>query len=1055
MKTKTGWWLSVAICAVASSGCANDTSSGTKKSEPEVIVVEKTVVVCNESTCSATCCGDVCRDLLTNSQHCGECGNACEEDEYCDNGVCAHNQNHKCDDGEMVCGGLCRSVVDDPLNCGDCGNVCTEGTTCVHRACVIDCGQQTLCNGECVDLLNDRTHCGNCQTTCAGHEVCSNAHCATSCANSNEMICDMMCVDVLNSADHCGDCSTVCGEGIDCVNGVCTCRERTEVICDGVCVDVKTDNDHCGTCGNACASDEYCSWGKCVSDCDGKVCDHVCLDVFGDPDHCGNCETACLDSEYCMDGACTDVCIGETERVCGHQCVDVKTDPLNCSACGVACERDEICQDGQCTSTCPDETQIVCDRECLDLSSDNARCGACENACPSDAFCANGACVSTCEDASQVVCDHVCTDITSDNDNCGECRLTCTGIDVCREGGCECPDDQPYCHLKCDEGLTACGGECVRLESDASHCGDCDSDCGEGNLCLEGKCVSCAGKTLCEDGYCYDTQNDKNHCGGCGIVCGDHVQCVAGQCDSCDEDYVDCDGDATNGCESTTAECECTEGETKSCYFGPDGTLGVGACRAGTMTCSKHRWGSCVGMVGPVQSYQCLKDVVGSENNDLNCDGIVDGTEDYDGDGYTICAGDCCDIAGQNAYCPATIKTPELLNPSLYEVPGNGFDDNCNGVVDEAPKTCSASMPGTDLSVSANRKATGKEMARAMDICDDAASDGYGLVFATVQSMSSKSDYLGGYYYYHKDPFIGSTDETIQTGTISKAINIFSKLVNTNNAAYHIKPRYGDNFAAISTGNFSSGHLSLSEAFMYYYWYKGKLFSSETKTSSSDSTILGETVPSSYLSKQDNGQLKTFTGCESAQQIHDGINLLLRLKAPKNATGFQFDFRFYSHEYPEYICTRFNDFFIALSSSKASGTPADGNIVFDKNGNTVSVNNAFFTSCDPISCSTSSNCSAIYTNGCVNGKCTSQYGACPDTSKELYAFSGDATNIGGATAWLTTKAPCLGGETFELNFYIWDTGDNALDSAAIIDNFRWITDGKAVEVGTDFTDSRT
>jgi hypothetical protein len=44
---------------------------------------------------------------------------------------------------------------------------------------------------------------------------------------------------------------------------------------------------------------------------------------------------------------------------------------------------------------------------------------------------------------------------------------------------------------------------------------------------------------------------------------------------------------------------------------------------------------------------------------------------------------------------------------------------------------------------------------------------------------------------------------------------------------------------------------------------------------------------------------------------------------------------------------------------------------------------------------------------------------------------------GGATGWLTSQAPVKAGETFTLEFMIWDTGDAVLDSSVLIDNFRW------------------
>ena len=88
---------------------------------------------------------------------------------------------------------------------------------------------------------------------------------------------------------------------------------------------------------------------------------------------------------------------------------------------------------------------------------------------------------------------------------------------------------------------------------------------------------------------------------------------------------------------------------------------------------------------------------------------------------------------------------------------------------------------------------------------------------------------------------------------------------------------------------------------------------------------------------------------DSSDTINDSVHLHIKMRAPKNAQGFSFDFRFFSREYPYYVCSRFNDFFLTLltdeSGKPIAGVNPDGNISFDKAGNPVSVNNAFFTTC--------------------------------------------------------------------------------------------------------------
>ncbi|MGH7297790.1 MAG: choice-of-anchor L domain-containing protein, partial [Polyangiaceae bacterium] len=135
----------------------------------------------------------------------------------------------------------------------------------------------------------------------------------------------------------------------------------------------------------------------------------------------------------------------------------------------------------------------------------------------------------------------------------------------------------------------------------------------------------------------------------------------------------------------------------------------------------------------------------------------------------------------------------------------------------------------------------------------------------------------------------------------------------------------------------------------------------------------------------------------------------------------------------EYVCTDFNDSFVAwLTSTAFSGTGGDLNISYDAKNNPVSVNNGFFDRCTPNA-----------TTGCQGtNKGTA---ACAGGPNELEGTgfynlgnycSGQSTG-GGATGWLTTKAPVKQGETMTIQFIIWDTGDQNWDSSVLVDNFQW------------------
>jgi hypothetical protein len=140
--------------------------------------------------------------------------------------------------------------------------------------------------------------------------------------------------------------------------------------------------------------------------------------------------------------------------------------------------------------------------------------------------------------------------------------------------------------------------------------------------------------------------------------------------------------------------------------------------------------------------------------------------------------------------------------------------------------------------------------------------------------------------------------------------------------------------------------------------------------------------------------------------VYDYAALELELEVPTNAQSFSFDFNFMSVEYPEYVCDIYDDTFVAYLDSDAF----TGNVSFDSMGNPVSINAAFFTVCSG------------------GGSCTGD--------AELDG-TGYQDGNGGGTGWLTTTAPVRPGEKVTLRFIIFDEGDWILDSAVLIDNFRW------------------
>jgi hypothetical protein len=157
---------------------------------------------------------------------------------------------------------------------------------------------------------------------------------------------------------------------------------------------------------------------------------------------------------------------------------------------------------------------------------------------------------------------------------------------------------------------------------------------------------------------------------------------------------------------------------------------------------------------------------------------------------------------------------------------------------------------------------------------------------------------------------------------------------------------------------------------------------------------------------------------------YNPIGFEIKIRVPTNAKSFKYNFDFYTYEFPVYVCTQFNDFFVALQDPPPPNAQF-GNISFDAQNNPVSVNNGFLEVCQP------------QVAGGKNFPC--QLGP---AQLQGTGFEGHA-----ATGWLETQSPVTPGSEITLRFAIWDMGDPILDSTVLIDNFQFSAED-ATEPGT-------
>ncbi|MFO0590857.1 MAG: choice-of-anchor L domain-containing protein [Polyangiaceae bacterium] len=450
------------------------------------------------------------------------------------------------------------------------------------------------------------------------------------------------------------------------------------------------------------------------------------------------------------------------------------------------------------------------------------------------------------------------------------------------------------------------GGQTVTTTSEEPHC-DCETDgqCEPGQHCNGCECLfecsefePCPEGLLCCNWNCADLSNDPMNCGGCGVECqSPHANpvCENGLCgiSGCDEaGYSDCDGDPTNGCE-TLGTCLCVPGEILPCYDGPAGTQGVGACIGGMHPClNGSAFGDCQGEVLP------STDVCNGVDDD--CDGVVD-PQDLDGDGFTICDGDCCDS-------PACAAYPAEVNPGAFEYPANRIDDDCDPATpdDQPYPDCSGAPLVTPTFAGA--------LAQAMDLC----------VFTTEEPPLPQKKWG-----------VISAGLTLADGT-SAPLDVQVGVL----ASYGVNgaPKIGSTMAALSTGTARDeddpGHV---------YPQNGP----EPNQIGNFNAMTLSALPADFVAA--GGDLSP-GNCAPYQtplpaMVNDSVSLKLRIRAPTNAGSFSIRYGFYTAESPENVCSEYNDFFVALLDSQAPGIPADKNIAFDAVGDPISVNSAHFDVC--------------------------------------------------------------------------------------------------------------
>ena len=393
----------------------------------------------------------------------------------------------------------------------------------------------------------------------------------------------------------------------------------------------------------------------------------------------------------------------------------------------------------------------------------------------------------------------------------------------------------------------------------------------------------------------------------------------------------------------------------------------------GRMLFSLRVGAACIGIMGIASAAACGGDDSG--NGSFN-----DGTKDGGSSGNADSGGGF----GNGTSDGGTPALPCTPDPGNAEIAGNNCDDDGDGKIDNVA-VC-------DGSLAIDGDATA--FAQAMGICDSTANKSFGLVSAI---------YTRGY---------GITDgpqSDMQHGILPKFGSV-------------IVPGEGSMLGVLSSG--------------YAREYDGPSGTGSFNTGKDWGNYGTGNTGKPGNGAAPSGFPKKAAGCEQNETVNDTIDVKLTLKVPPNAHGFTFDLNFWSGEWPNFVCSPYNDAFIAYVTSQA----LTDNISIDPKGNPISVNANFLDRCtpnSPVGCATA--------QGAVPGTaaCGAGIGELAGTGFAMPGFYCDPNNMqsgGASTGWLTSTASVNPGETFTLELIIWDAGDGVLDSSVLLDKFRWTPD---------------
>ena len=522
--------------------------------------------------------------------------------------ACAGAVGGSCDDNQICEDGTCK----------DAGEACSEATSnhngygyclpgfgCVDGNCKLLCGSKTCENGDiCCDYGNGPECLNTSERGLASCTSCIAGYddCDGNWSNGCESLSDSV---------NCGSCGTPCDgscESGQCSTGGCS---GSETACNTgiatVCVDLAaTHMQSCSSCESGYAN------------CDGDLSNGCEADTQTSVAHCGSCGSPCEAPSVCTGGLCLKTC--DAAHKCSDNgaeyCIDSS---IHVEACGKCTAGFDNC-DGNWVNGCE-----------VDLKQDDAHCGSCTNDCNGQT-CVNSQCVAPCI-GSEVRCT------SEDSTYCMNAGVHhMSGCDVCAHGYDNCNGDW-------SDGCETVLG----TRNQCSRCGDvCDAD----KVCSELSCSDdCAGSELkcTEDGLAFCVNADARH---------------LSDCDTCTQNYANCNGTFTDGCEVDLAALHQTDCEQCADGFANCDGSWTNGCEVDLVASHLAECGTCIDdycLVGGTCVTNDSTKACGASC--MNCEAMPYTTESscFEGtciaetceDGYEYCNGLCVDLKNNKYNCGA------------------------------------------------------------------------------------------------------------------------------------------------------------------------------------------------------------------------------------------------------------------------------------------------------------------------------------------------------------------------------------------------------------------